>query len=98
MRQLSIRKKKYEIREKDYLTMLRDLVESNCDFAEGIYNYHVSGFADWRDTFRMTDAWNNDIAIALTDQINDYELIREFKVLKKIGKSFKEWILGFQSG
>ena len=27
--------------------------------------------------------WNNDIAIALTDQINDGELISEFKLLKK---------------
>jgi hypothetical protein len=81
MRQLTIGGKKHEISEEDYLTMLCDLAKGNCDFAEAIHNYHASGFSDWKNTFKMDNAWNNDIAIALIDQIDNHELSKEFELL-----------------
>jgi hypothetical protein len=101
MRKLSIGKKN-EISGEDYLTLLRDLAKGNYEFAEAIHNYHVSGFADWKNTFRMTDAWNNDIAIALTDQIDDDKLSKEFKLLKKnwqeiqkVDSQISKWLSGY---
>jgi hypothetical protein len=90
MRQLSIGEKKHEISEEDYLTMLRELAKGNCDFAETIHNYHASGFSDWKNTFKMGDAWNNDIAIALIDQIDDGELSKEFELLINDWKDLQE--------
>jgi hypothetical protein len=102
MRQILIGEKEYEIDEEKYLAMLLNLAKGNCDFAKAIHNYHGSGFADWRNTFRMADVWNNEIAIAITDQIDDHELSKEFKsmrknwlVLQRVDLQITEWLADY---
>jgi len=83
MRQLKIAGKVIEVSEVYFLNTISNLVKGYYVLAEAYYNYHFSGFADWKDIFQITDVGQNEVVEALADQIDDQELIKTFGSMRK---------------
>jgi hypothetical protein len=90
MRHLLIQGKEIEVDEDYYLSVISHLAKGYYILAKAYYNYHMSGFADWKGTLQMPDKGQNEVVKAIEGQIDDDELFKAFNSLQKLIKDLQE--------
>lgn len=90
MRRLLVGGKVFEMSEHDYLSSINHSAEGYYVLAEAYYNYHASGFADWKGALQMPDVGQNEVIKAIVDQIDDDEISTAFNSLKDQLQEIKE--------
>jgi hypothetical protein len=102
MHKLSIEGHLSELSEHDYLSSISNLANGYYILAEAYHNYHVSGFADWKGAFQISNAAQNETVNTITGAIDDDELSEAFnslsehlQELKVVDQKIVKWLVEF---
>ena len=83
MRRLSIGGHTFELSEHDYLSSISNLANGYYTLGEAYHNYHISGFADWKGIFQVSDEAQNETVKAIIGAIADDELSETLNALRE---------------
>lgn len=102
MKRLSINGKNFDLSERDFLNSINDLSKGYYILAEAYHNYHLSGFADLKNTFQMSDVGQKKLINVMVEQIDDGELLKTFNYMeeqlqemKQVDIQIIEWLAEF---
>ena len=102
MRRLFIGGRTFELSEHDYLSAIINLVNGYYTLAEAYHNYHLSGFADWKGSFQISDDNQNETVKAIVGAIDDVKLSDVFisleghlQELKNVDTQIVNWLVEY---